>query len=93
MSTALPSLPHDVHIVVTLPTYEEANNIIPLAEELLALSPRLEVLVIDDDSPDGTAQLVETRARTEPPLHLLLRTEDRGRGRSRRIPARTRDGR
>ncbi len=75
-------LPPDLHLVVTLPTYEEADNILPLCEELLALSPRVEVVVIDDASPDGTAALVEERSRSEPRLHLLLRTEDPGRGRS-----------
>lgn len=78
----LPDLPPDLRVVVTLPTFEEADNVVPLAEELLALSPGVEVLVVDDDSPDGTARLVEERGRSEPRLHLLLRTEDPGRGRS-----------
>lgn len=69
-------------IVCTVPTYNEAENILRLSEEILALGPGLEVLVIDDDSPDGTAALVEKASRAEPRLHLLLRTEDRGRGRA-----------
>lgn len=69
-------------IVCTLPTYNEAGNIVALAREILALDPRYHVLVIDDASPDGTAKLVEELARTEPRAHLLLRTSDRGRGRS-----------
>lgn len=76
------SLPPQLRLVVTLPTYNEAENVIPLAEELLALSPGVEVLVVDDQSPDGTADLVADRARSEPRLHLLLRREDPGRGRS-----------
>ena len=67
-------------IVCTVPTYNEAENIIPLATGLLALGPQFEVLVVDDDSPDGTSPLVEAASRAEPRLHLLCRKTDRGRG-------------
>lgn len=69
-------------VVCTVPTYEEVENIVPLARELLALGPSVEVLVVDDDSPDGTAGAVRAAAVGEPRLHLLLRTTDRGRGRA-----------
>jgi dolichol-phosphate mannosyltransferase len=70
------------HIVCTLPTYEEAENILPISRELLDLRLDLEVLVVDDDSPDGTWRLVREESRREPRLHLLHRTTDRGRGRA-----------
>ena len=69
-------------VVCTLPTFNESGNILALARVLLALGPGYEVLVIDDDSPDGTWRLVEEAARAEPRLHLLHRTADKGRGRS-----------
>jgi dolichol-phosphate mannosyltransferase len=69
-------------VVCTLPTYNESGNILELSRELLALAPDLEVLVVDDDSPDGTWRVVEEAARTEPRLSVLRRTSDRGRGRS-----------
>ncbi|MBK7641926.1 MAG: glycosyltransferase [Planctomycetes bacterium] len=69
-------------VVCTLPTYNESENILLLARELLALGPEFEVLVIDDNSPDGTWRIVGEAARAEPRLHLLHRTQDRGRGRS-----------
>ncbi len=69
-------------IVCTLPTYDEAGNIEPLTRALLALGPNYEVLVIDDDSPDGTWKLVEALSRGEPRVHLLHRKRDRGRGRA-----------
>lgn len=69
-------------VVVTLPTYNEAQNIEALVRELLALGPGFEVVVIDDDSPDGTWKLVADLALTEPRVHLIHRTMDRGRGRS-----------
>jgi len=67
-------------VICTVPTYNEAENILELARELLLLGPGFQVLVIDDDSPDGTARLVAEAARSEPRLLLLHRTEDRGRG-------------
>jgi dolichol-phosphate mannosyltransferase len=69
-------------IVCTVPTYNEAGNILGLARELLALDPELDVLVIDDHSPDGTWKLVEEAQKSEPRLHLLHRTRDKGRGNS-----------
>ena len=74
--------PARARVVCTLPTYNEAQNILLLSRELLALGPEFEVLVIDDHSPDGTWKVVEEAARTEPRLHLLHRTQDKGRGRS-----------
>lgn len=67
-------------IIATLPTYNESENILPLIEALLAVSKNVEVLVIDDNSPDGTWELVGKRAETDPRVHLLHRTTDRGRG-------------
>ena len=69
-------------IVCTVPTYNEAGNILPLCDELLALGPNVQVLVIDDHSPDGTWKMVEDLARQEPRVHLIHRKEDKGRGRS-----------
>ena len=70
-------------ILVTLPTYNEAENIRPLIDGLLGLGiDGLEVLVMDDDSPDGTARLVEEKSREDGRVHLLLRTTNRGRYRT-----------
>jgi dolichol-phosphate mannosyltransferase len=65
-----------------IPTYNEAENIVPLSREIAALplAGDLHVLVVDDDSPDGTAGLVRTLAEAEPRVHLLLRKDRRGRG-------------
>jgi dolichol-phosphate mannosyltransferase len=67
-------------IVATLPTYNEAQNIPSLIESLLQVSRSLEVLVIDDNSPDGTWQVVAEMARNDSRIHLLHRTTERGRG-------------
>ena len=67
-------------VVVTVPTYNEAENIDDLVRAILALPGGLRVLVIDDDSPDGTWRIVAEMARNEERLELLHRVDDRGRG-------------
>ncbi len=67
-------------IVATLPTYNEAENIAALVEALLGCSRAMEVLVIDDDSPDGTWRIVEEMASRNPRIHLLRRVGEKGRG-------------
>ena len=66
--------------LVIIPTYNEADNISTLVERLLALPYQLDVLVVDDASPDGTAALVEERMAREPRLHLLKRPGKMGLG-------------
>lgn len=67
-------------IIAVIPTYNEAGNIKQVVSEILALPLNIEVLVVDDFSPDGTYKLVEEMARTDKRVHLLLRKENRGRG-------------
>jgi dolichol-phosphate mannosyltransferase len=70
-----------VKTVVMIPTYDEAQNIEALLAELLSLPvPGLEALVVDDRSPDGTAELVARMCKKEARVHLLLRSGPKGRG-------------
>ena len=48
-----------LRILIVLPTYNERENIAPMLEALLALPDQVDVLVVDDNSPDGTWQYVE----------------------------------
>jgi glycosyltransferase involved in cell wall biosynthesis len=66
--------------LVVLPTYNEAENVLRLSADVLARHACLEVLVVDDSSPDGTGELVEEALKDEPRLHLLRRPEKRGLG-------------
>jgi dolichol-phosphate mannosyltransferase len=45
------------HAIVVAPTYNEAENLPVLVERLLALDPPLDVMVVDDASPDGTGAI------------------------------------
>lgn len=66
--------------IVTIPTYNERHNIEKLTEEILGLKLNLEILVVDDNSPDGTWQIVKDISRRDPFVHLLLRTKRCNRG-------------
>lgn len=66
--------------MVTISTYNEKENIGRLLQEIRALGQGLEVVVADDDSPDGTWQIVQELSRTDPAIHLLHRKTDKGRG-------------
>jgi len=64
--------------IVTLPTYNEAENIRLLIQELRALG--LEVLVAEDNSPDGTWRIVAEMGEADSGVYLLHRLEKKGRG-------------
>ncbi len=49
--------------LIILPTYNEADNLRPMTERLLAMKPALEVLVVDDNSPDGTGDIAAGLAK------------------------------
>ena len=57
--------------LVCIPTYNEIVNIPDLVPQVLSQDPRLEILVIDDNSPDGTGRLVEEMACNDPKVHVL----------------------
>jgi glycosyltransferase involved in cell wall biosynthesis len=66
--------------LVVIPTYNEAGSIEEVVGRVLAADPRVDVLVVDDSSPDGTAKLVEELASGEPRVHLLERGAKQGLG-------------
>lgn len=68
-------------ISIILPTYNEAKNIIPLIEAILEVAPQdqeVEIIVVDDNSPDGTHQIVQGRYSNHKSVRCLLRTKNRG---------------
>src|SRR2546427_1430624 len=54
--------------LVVIPTYNEAANLAHLVPQVLAQDPRLDLLIVDDNSPDGTGQLAEALRQKEPRL-------------------------
>jgi dolichol-phosphate mannosyltransferase len=69
-----------VETLVVIPTYNERPNIERLVDELFALPLDLHVLVVDDNSPDGTGAFVDTLAAREPRVHVLHRPGKLGLG-------------
>ena len=65
--------------VVMLPTYNERENIRGIIEAVIEQDPSLDVLVVDDSSPDGTGDIADEIGETEPRVHVIHRRE-RGRG-------------
>ena len=66
--------------LVIIPTYNERENIEAILDRVLAQPHGLEVLVVDDGSPDGTGELVEARAGKDPRVHVLRRPGKMGLG-------------
>jgi glycosyltransferase involved in cell wall biosynthesis len=74
------SVPKNARTLVVVPTYNESANITELARRIFASLDQVEVLIVDDDSPDATADIVELLSEEYPRLHLLRRTGERGLG-------------
>jgi dolichol-phosphate mannosyltransferase len=66
--------------LVIIPTYNERENLESMAERVLHSDPDIELLVVDDNSPDGTGALAEDLAFREPRLHVLHRPGKQGLG-------------
>ena len=66
--------------LVIIPTYDEAVNIKNIINRILSLPNQLEILIVDDNSPDGTGNIVEKLARTNKKIHLVRRSSKMGLG-------------
>jgi dolichol-phosphate mannosyltransferase len=69
-----------VKALVVIPTFNEAESVVEVLDRVLEAEPRVDVLVVDDGSPDGTAELVQKRAQGEPRVHLMERSGKQGLG-------------
>ena len=67
-------------VLVCIPTYDEAENLEPIASRLHAAVPGADLLVLDDASPDGTGRLADALAAQHPWLHVLHRQGKAGLG-------------
>jgi dolichol-phosphate mannosyltransferase len=64
--------------VVVIPTYDEKDNVEPMARALLAVDGSLEILFVDDNSPDGTGDVIERLIRKDPRIFCLHRERKEG---------------
>lgn len=68
--------------VVVLPTYNERQNLEPMLDKILEHAPAADVLVVDDNSPDGTGALADGIASSDTRVHVLHRAGKEGLGRA-----------
>src|SRR5688572_5638502 len=61
-------------------TYNEKDNLVPLVQEIQKVAPGADLLVIDDNSPDGTGRVADDLARADPRVHVLHRPGKLGLG-------------
>ena len=68
--------------LVIIPTYNEIENIEPLTKAVLAASDSVDILIVDDNSPDGTGDKADQLHALEPRIHVLHRSQKDGLGRA-----------
>jgi len=68
------------HVLVIVPTYNERENVARIVPLILQQDPRIDVLIVDDGSPDGTGKVVAEMAEGNPRIHLLERASKMGLG-------------
>ncbi|MGC9942484.1 MAG: polyprenol monophosphomannose synthase [Verrucomicrobiota bacterium] len=68
--------------LIIVPTYNERENLPRMAQKLLSLPTGVDVLVVDDSSPDGTGKIADDLAAKHPQIHVLHRMEKNGLGRA-----------
>lgn len=75
-----PDLRAALRTVMVVPTYNEVTNIVPLLDRLRAAAPDVDVLIVDDASPDGTGQLADALAAPDAQIRVLHRRNKEGLG-------------
>jgi dolichol-phosphate mannosyltransferase len=69
-----------VKALVIIPTYNERENVEPLLERIFAQNLPVEVLIVDDNSPDGTGEIADEAAARDPRVHVMHRPGKMGLG-------------
>lgn len=69
-------------VLVVVPTYNERVNVPLIVPAILGQDPRIDVLVVDDSSPDGTGELADQLAAENPRVHVLHRSQKEGLGKA-----------
>lgn len=72
--------PRTDRCIVIVPTYNESENLRPILDRLRSAQPDVDVLVVDDASPDGTGDLADQVAATDDAVHVLRRDDKSGLG-------------
>ncbi|MBN2162366.1 MAG: polyprenol monophosphomannose synthase [Pontiellaceae bacterium] len=73
---------NEIDTLVIIPTYNEIENISRISQAVLDTSPHVDILFVDDNSPDGTGKLADELAAKESRIHVMHRTSKDGLGRA-----------
>jgi len=69
-----------MHMLIIIPTYNELENLPSLLQEIFSYAPTSDILVVDDNSPDGTGELADTMSKEDSRVHVLHRSGKLGLG-------------
>ena len=69
-------------VLIIIPTYDEKDNVRPIAQALFAVDPTLHVLFVDGNSPDGTGAIIDAMALEDPRVKPLHQSQKKGLGRA-----------
>jgi dolichol-phosphate mannosyltransferase len=75
-------MPPSLSVWIIIPTYNERDNVGPIADAVLATVPDAHILIVDDGSPDGTGELADEMAAKNPAISVLHRQAKQGLGRA-----------
>lgn len=78
----MPTTPATANTLICIPTYNEAENIGPIVAAIFEVVPQVHILIIDDNSPDGTGALADALAEQDERVHVLHRTAKQGLGKA-----------
>lgn len=70
------------NVIIVVPTYNERESIENLAAKIFEVIATVDILFVDDNSPDGTGQLADQMAAADPRIHVLHRQQKQGLGRA-----------
>lgn len=69
-------------VLIIIPTYDEKDNVCPIAQALFTVEPNLHILFVDGNSPDGTGAIIDRLAAQDSRVKVLHQTQKRGLGRA-----------
>lgn len=73
-------MPHTQRVLIIFPTYDERENIEKIVHAVLPLDPRVNVLIVDDNSPDGTGEIADRLVEQQEKVNVLHREKKEGLG-------------
>jgi len=68
--------------IIIIPTYDERDNVRPISDAVLKVQPDVDILFVDDNSPDGTGKVIDELCNEDERIHVIHKTGKAGLGRA-----------